>query len=588
MNEITGFPDVLLQKALRERFGHEEFRPGQLAVLRSVLSGRPTLVVMPTGAGKSLCYQLPAVLLDGMTLVISPLVALMKDQVDALRAKGIAAAFVNSSQSEADRAQAESEVESGRAKLVYVAPERFRSPSFMRILAIRRPALVAVDEAHCISEWGHTFRPDYARLGDVLAAVKPPRLAALTATASPDVRADIARSLRMHQPCVMIAGFDRPNLHLEVHRLSTEAEKRDSVLAAVTRMSPAIVYTATRKQAGTMARHLAQHGVECLPYHAGLEAPERRRVQEMFARGALRVVAATNAFGLGVDKSDVRLVVHSEIPRSLESYYQEVGRAGRDGRPAVGALFFAKKDLVLQRCLLGWSNPRASAVASAWAALKHAGGPVPHEGLVDAVQTRSRMEALSAVAFLESSGLLVRSRVAGPQKLLLRGGPGEPGSEKAAIARVLGGCRGIAREDELSQALGAADGIALKARLDALERAGELKRLPGGDTIVCAPAAGASLEEQHLHSLRVRTMREQARFAAMIAFASSSDCRRRALLRALGEEYLPASCGACDVCAGHRLQPVLSRLPGISSRPRRSRDAVRQGGDRVDSVSAAC
>jgi ATP-dependent DNA helicase RecQ len=406
------------------------------------------------------------------------------------------------------------------------------------------------------------------------------------------VRADIVRCLHLQQPEVRVAGFDRPNLHLEVHRLRTDAEKKDSLVAAVRESGPAIVYSATRKQTEAMARHLAQHGVAAAAYHAGLETSERRRVQERFAGNAVRVVAATNAFGLGVDKADVRLVVHTEIPRSLESYYQEVGRAGRDGRPATGALFFAERDLVLQRCLLGWANPRANAVRSAWDALVGAGRPLAHEDLVARVRTPSRMEALAAIAFLESSNLLVRARGQGPVRLRVCGAPGAPGSEKAAIARLLGARQGETDEAALSQALGAADRTALRARLEALEKAGEIRRLRASETSLCTPVAGAVLDEEDLRRLRVRTMREQARFAQMQAFARTDDCRRRVLLRALGEEYAAASCGACDVCTGAHLQPVRSQLPlpvrlvrGL--RGKTGKKPVQTGLD-VDHVPPAC
>ena len=554
------FSETFLLAALRGHFGHESFRPGQLQVLQAVLVGKPTLAVMPTGAGKSLCYQLPSLVLEGVTLVVSPLVALMKDQVDRLRARGVRAAFVNSSQTDAERGQAEAALASGQLKLVFVAPERFRSPSFRQALSRTSLALVAVDEAHCVSEWGHSFRPAYARLGELVESLKPPRLLALTATASPDVRADVLRALRFRHPHVAIAGFDRANLHLEVHALSTEAEKRDTLLAAVRAHSPAIAYSATRRQAVALARHLAQHGVEAAAYHGGLEADERSRVQEAFAAGRLAVVVATNAFGLGVDKADVRLVVHSEVPRSLEAYYQEIGRAGRDGAPAIGALFFASKDIYLQRALMRLASPRPQTVLAMWRALESADRPLTRDELRQAVGPRGA-EIFASLAFLEGVGAIERHDRPAELRLELLGEIDREGqSVQAALFRALGGRRGRATEARLAAALGCQTRQALTDELALLERGRLLVRQEVRAQVVYTRRAGQELSEESLRRLRVRLGRDHARFEQMLALASRRECRRRALLGALGERYGPTSCGACDVCVGHRLGTVRSQL----------------------------
>lgn len=567
--------DEQLHETLRQRFGHPAFRPGQEEIIRSVLDGRPTLAVMPTGAGKSLCYQLPALLLPGVTLVVSPLLALMQDQVEQLHRRGVEAVFVNSAQAESERASTEREIASGRHRLVFVAPERFRSASFLRALAAVKIDLLAVDEAHCVSEWGHSFRPDYEKLGEVLDTLHPPRIVALTATASPDVRADIVRALRMRNPEVRVAGFDRPNIHIEVHRLSTEAEKRDSLLVAVRTATPAIVYTATRRQAADLARHLVQNGVRARPYHAGLEADERRSTQESFSNGTIDVVTATNAFGLGVDKSDVRIVVHTEIPRSLEAYYQEIGRAGRDGAPAIGALFFAGKDIFLQKHLLELSNPSPHAVTLLFERARLARRPLSREELSASLPGGlGRNEPLAALGFLEGLGLLERRQAPGPLKLQLLGKVSAAGeSAKSALARLLGTRRGELAEEDAARALGAKDRRELNALLADLEAQGELKRLPTTGRSVYGLAKDAVLSDEHLRRLRVRTMREHSRLQQMIGLAQQTSCRRRALLKALGDASDRRTCDACDVCAGHRLSPVRSRLAAAREGSRAAADA---------------
>ncbi len=571
--------DDQLLRALRDRFGHPSFRPGQLEVLRAVLEGRPTLAIMPTGAGKSLCYQLPSLALDGVTLVVSPLVALMKDQVDALSHRGIPAAYVNSLQSEEERQRVEAELARGRLKLVFVAPERFRSASFRESLSRTALALTAIDEAHCVSEWGHSFRPDYARLGEALDALQSPRRLALTATASPDVRADILRVLRFRNALVAVAGFDRPNIHLDVHSLSTEPEKRDSLLAAVRAHHPAIAYSATRRQALQLAKFLAQHGVAAAPYHGGLDPQERSRVQEAFARDRLEVVAATNAFGLGIDKPNVRLVVHTEVPRSLEAYYQELGRAGRDGLPAVAALFFAAKDLFLQRALMRQASPRPQVVLELWRALVSSGRPLTREELGRLVHPRGR-EILASLAYLEGIGAVERrGRPAAVRLEVSTEVDPEGESAAAAVVRLLGGRRGLVLESRLMASLGCPTPQALYAELVRLRARRQLGWREVRSQSAYRPRDGGALSEEHLRALRIRLSRDHSRFEQMIELARGQECRRRALLRALGEPHDSTSCGACDVCAGHRIEPVRSQLSlaRASARPAATRvDDARQ------------
>jgi ATP-dependent DNA helicase RecQ len=344
--------------ALRRHFGHEDFRPGQEDIVRAALAGRDLLAVMPTGSGKSIGYQLPALLLEGPTLVVSPLIALMKDQVDELRRKGIPAAALHSLLTAAERRSAEAAMREGRLRLLYVAPERFASSAFRRLLSETPLTRFAVDEAHCVSEWGHDFRPDYRALADAArgcrradgAPGRPPVLA-FTATATPEVRRDIVALLGLERPEVFVAGFDRPNLFLDVRRVSGEIEKR-GLLPGLVRGRRALVYAATRKSAERAAETLLEAGVPAAAYHGGMDEPRRTEVQNRFAEGSLPAVCATNAFGMGIDRPDVEAVVHFEIPGSLEAYYQEIGRGGRDGRRADATLLWNFVDVRTREFLI--------------------------------------------------------------------------------------------------------------------------------------------------------------------------------------------------------------------------------------------
>src|SRR3954468_20480087 len=278
-----------LQPALKQHFGYEAFRKGQEAVVRSVLSGRPTIAILPTGGGKSLCYQLPALLLEGTTVVVSPLVALMKDQVDALRARGIPAAFVNSSLTEAERQERQGALRRGEYRLVYVAPERFKSPSFLSAMSGLQVPLLAVDEAHCISAWGHDFRPEYQQLAKARENLRAARVLALTATATPEVRRDIADALELRDPKVFVAGFDRPNLFIEVLRASGDKDKLGRIVALARGGGPGLVYAATRKNVEKVVAALRASGVGAAGYHAGMNDAERTSVQDGFVRGDAKV-----------------------------------------------------------------------------------------------------------------------------------------------------------------------------------------------------------------------------------------------------------------------------------------------------------
>lgn len=355
--------------ALREQFGLPAFYPWQREAIDELLEGRrKVLVIAPTGGGKSLCYQLPAAVLDGTSIVISPLIALMEDQVRALTERGIAATYLASTLDAEERQRREREIFEGRYQLVYVAPERLESPWLVERLAKLQPPLLAIDEAHCISQWGHDFRPSYLRLGEVIERLRPARVLACTATATPIVRREIqARlSLGSEQSAVILRGFSRPNLHLAVVESDSSAERRKLMLSAlrsalgepVSPLGGAIVYAATRRNTEKLADVLGKEGWRVAPYHAGLAASVREGVNRRFADRSLDVVVATNAFGMGIDRADLRTVVHAQAPGSVEAYYQEVGRAGRDGQPAHGLLLTSSGDLGLRRRLIGFSGGR--------------------------------------------------------------------------------------------------------------------------------------------------------------------------------------------------------------------------------------
>jgi ATP-dependent DNA helicase RecQ len=360
----TGDPATDILTTLRAHFGHGAFRQGQEPLVSAVLSGRDVLAVMPTGSGKSLGYQLPAVMLPGTTLVVSPLISLMKDQVDELNRRGIPSGALHSMLGDAAKREVIAAARERRLRLLYVAPERFASDPFTRLLGELPIARFVIDEAHCVSEWGHDFRPDYRRLRAAAAACRVtggqrgrPPIAAFTATATPEVRDDIIALTGLESPHVLVAGFDRPNIFLRVEPVDDEFEK-DELLPHLVAGRRALVYASTRKTAERAAGVLTDSGIQAAAYHAGLKDDERTRVQDGFASGAMRVVCATNAFGMGIDRPDVEAVVHYAIPGSVEAYYQEIGRAGRDGRPAVATLLWDPGDVATREFLI--ESPRAA------------------------------------------------------------------------------------------------------------------------------------------------------------------------------------------------------------------------------------
>src|SRR5688572_11262788 len=325
---------------LQEKFGYTSFRLEQEAIINSVLQKKDTFALMPTGGGKSLCFQIPALMFDGLTIVISPLIALMKDQVDALRVNGIEAAFLNSTQASQEQDQILQKINSKTLKLLYLAPES----TFLKKISSFNVSLIAIDEAHCISHWGHDFRPEYLQLAQLKRSMPNVPVIALTATADRLTRKDIVEKLELHNPAIFVSSFNRANIRYTIEPKKNSFEKLLNFLET-RKDESGIIYCLSRASTENLASDLAEEGIEALPYHAGMEREQRSRHQDMFLRDEAKIMVATIAFGMGIDKSNVRFVVHMDLPKNIESYYQETGRAGRDGLPSEALLFYSYADV---------------------------------------------------------------------------------------------------------------------------------------------------------------------------------------------------------------------------------------------------
>ncbi|MFW6199714.1 MAG: RecQ family ATP-dependent DNA helicase [Gemmatimonadota bacterium] len=512
-----------LTEFLRSRFGFPGFRPGQEELVRAVLEGRDALGVLPTGGGKTLCFQVPALLLPGTILVVSPLISLMEEQVARAREVGCRAALLNSAQGRAESEEVRRAAVEGRLDLLFLAPERFFISSFRELLSAVPVSLLAVDEAHCISEWGHDFRPEYATLGGVRAELEVPVMA-LTATATPRVRAEITASLGLTNPVRVVLSFDRPNLGWQVVPAGRHVGRIRTLHAFLRSREDgaAIIYASTRRSVEAVRRDLSRFGHDVRAYHAGLPSDIRSRIQGAFLADPRPVIVATNAFGMGIDKPDVRMVLHYQLPGSLEAYYQEAGRGGRDGEPARCVALFHKRDFRIHRRFLSTTHPPPRVLRRVHRLLRRLVGPgrkgeVLLEGVADVADAAGReaglREGVAALRALERAGAVRLYRCPEP------GEAADPGTVESGTG---------------TDGSGAADGIHDTALLGLHAR---------------------PLDTSHGDELRKRGL---ARIRSVEEFATSRSCRRKRLLEYFGETDAPERCDRCDRCT-----PSLFPTPGL-------------------------
>jgi ATP-dependent DNA helicase RecQ len=556
---------------LRSAFGYEKFRPGQEAAVSAILSGRDTVVVLPTGGGKSLCFQVPALLMPGLTVVVSPLISLMKDQVDALTAKGLPAAFINSTLSSAQVSDRLARVGRGEIKLLYVAPERFDFGRTAERLRNTGVSLLAIDEAHCISQWGHDFRPSYLRVKKVHEELGSPTTIALTATATPEVRRDIIRELALREPETIITGFDRPNLTYYVVPVKNDSEKERRLAEILLKHDGlAVIYASTRKAVDHLTTVLERAKIPAAGYHAGLDDLRRRQVQEAFMSEKIRAIVATNAFGMGIDKPNVRLVIHYAMPGTLEAYYQEAGRAGRDGNHSDVFLLHAFPDRFTHEFFIKGSYPERAVVEQTYEALrtlsdKQGFASAQPEDLQRAVKSNaSTREIEGAIRILERGGALTLSN----------------GDQTRVHVRLLATPERVKREltGEANAELGLLR--ALWRGVGPALRTGAVVDLDGlppglGGSAACAPLLDALQDRQFLAWERLgtglyladksaplskfkidwaiidrRRAAELSKLQAVQKYAYTRECRRGFVLRYFGDPAARPRCAGCDNCLG--------------------------------------
>lgn len=566
----------MIEKALavlNQHFGFTSFREGQPPVVESVLAGSDTVVVMPTGGGKSLCYQLPALMLKGATVVVSPLISLMKDQVDSLQSKNISATFINSALTFEEQRERVSDLRSGRTKIVYVAPERFRSQHFVETLKAINVSLFAIDEAHCISQWGHDFRPDYLRLKQIIQEIGRPQIIALTATATPYVRADIIEQLSLREPKAFVSGFDRPNLTLNVIHIQKEKEKIENIKRlAHSHKGSGIVYASTRKAVEQVLGKLKAANLSVVGYHAGMSDEERTKAQDDFMHGRAQMIAATNAFGMGIDKPDVRFVVHFNMPGSIEAYYQEIGRAGRDGLPATCALLFNYADKRTQDFFIEGSYPPPDVVEDVYQALVETNQQrieLSTKEIAARAQLKNEMAVQSALNILEKAGHIERG-TASENRASLRlltsersakekiGSSRDTQARQILFALIEGHELSIRKDTEVNvQEFSASIGFDLqtvKRALASLVQDGIIvyahaKRTRGIMMLDDPPAKRLRVNPQDIAR---RAALEQRKLREVISFCYATSCYRAYVLDYFGDANHAKNCGSCGNCTAEK------------------------------------
>jgi ATP-dependent DNA helicase RecQ len=558
------------RRVLRQVWGYVDFHPAQARALESLLVGRDVLAVFPTGGGKSLCYQVPAMLLDGVTIVVSPLISLMKDQIDALRARGVPARYLNSSLPPGDAEEVLTALAGNELRLLYVSPERFDSEDFTGQVTRARVALLAIDEAHCVSQWGHDFRPAYQRLGRRRQLFPEAPVVAVTATATPRVRRDIVDQLALRNPVVQVGGFDRPNLHWAVSSTRDDTTKLSAALKALRglRGGSAIVYVSTQDAAAQVARALADAGHNVAPYHAGLAAARRKTVQDAFMAGSLTIVVATNAFGMGIDKPDIRLVLHYTMPATMEALYQEAGRGGRDGASAKSLLLYGANDRMTHEYLIQQAHPTAATIGEVYRTLvqtSDAAGvqPKPTAVISRALKLRSNRSVTAALRILTHAGVI---RYTTPERQSLRVtllattdqiheilGAGDRAADRSTLGALWRNIGGEALYGGRAMRRSAVDGLpgGLEGTLQALGRMEADRLLEWNMDQVGTQLVGDPLPVDRLpvdwRALDAARQLEIARLNAVEAYARGQGCRRRALLDYFSDDS-HVSCGGCDFC----------------------------------------
>jgi ATP-dependent DNA helicase RecQ len=566
-----------LKKVLHKYFGHPDFRFGQEDIISAILSGEQVIAVLPTGAGKSLCYQLPALISENFSIVISPLIALMKDQVDNLNKNTETAAFINSTMTFYESEEVLQKISYGNIKLLYVAPERLDNKSFADKISQLNPAFLFVDEAHCISEWGHNFRPSYTKINEFIKYCSIKKVSAFTATATPEVVIDIGTQLNFNKPRLFVKGFERDNLHLNVH-IDVKKNIKAFELLSVTEGS-AIIYTSSRKSSEELAEYLSLKGISCGYYHAGLSSIYRRKIQEDFINDRLRVICATNAFGMGIDKKDIRLIIHYNIPGSIENYYQEIGRAGRDNKSSYIHLFYDEKDINIQDFFISNSHPTKDLIQKVYSAICDfnqvaVGSQAATELIVDEKYISNHAGIIvskgllhSALKFLENAGymrMVSEFEKKDTIQLLMSKNKIEEFVRRTSSAELKNTLLILLREfgselfskykqitlGKISELIDTSEET-LHSSLITLDNLGIISYRPSlkeESVLLTAPRIEKERLQLNYKKINESYLNARKKLDKMIDYVFTNDCRFKHIISYFGENVEDYNCGKCDCC----------------------------------------